>query len=343
MNSLMRRRFIFSDVIVCLFFLASLIIFSTISDAQSQSKKETHESQVRIYGEDKVTINVNDSFNPNQYYKAVGDDHRPVQLNYTNINTSKPGRYALILTAKNKQDYDKRTVLIVIEEEKTAQKAEAEKEAPPSQEPTSSSKEKTPESTKSSASQAPAANAPIETPQSTEKAQEAPPQQEPVEAAQEIQQETPEAAKPTTETPPQQKSVQQPNQIALLGTSIPYQNAGQGSGQGIINGGSVAATWGGNPTQSGTDNQNTHFIGHNPGVFSPILSLGAGSPITVTDSAGNATTYIVNGIIQVDDSGRDIHSGQDNWDQITSAGGGERITLQTCITDAVNLIVFAQA
>lgn len=345
MNSSMRRRLIFSDVIVCLFFLSTLIIFSTISDAQSQSKRETHESQVRIYGEDKITITVNDSFNPNQYYKAVGEDHRPVQLNYTNINTSKPGRYALILSAKNKQDYDKRTVLIIVEEKKPVQKSPEENKTPSSQPSASSSKAMTPEGTTSSNQQA-AANSSTKTPQSTtEETQETSPQQVPVEAvpAQETQQAAAEQVNPTVEAPVPQTPVKQPNQITLLGTTIPYQNAGQGSGQGIINGGSVAATWGGNPIQSGTDNQNTHFIGHNPGVFSPILSLGNGSAITVTDSAGNATTYIVNGLIQVDDSGRDIHSGQDNWDQITSAGGGERITLQTCITDSINLIVFAQA
>ena len=158
MNSSMRKRFIFSDVIVCLFFLASLIIFSTISDAQSQSRKVTHERQVRIYGEDKVTINANDSFNPNQYYKAVGDDHHPVKLNYTNINTSKPGRYALTLSAKNKQDYDKRTVLIIIEEEKSVQKPQVEKEAQPNQTPASSSKETTQETAKSSATQSSVTN-----------------------------------------------------------------------------------------------------------------------------------------------------------------------------------------
>jgi hypothetical protein len=33
--------------------------------------------------------------------------------------------------------------------------------------------------------------------------------------------------------------------------------------------------------------------------------------------------------------------GTDYWDQITGSGGGERITLQTCINDDYNLIVFA--
>ena len=66
---------------------------------------------------------------------------------------------------------------------------------------------------------------------------------------------------------PQQKSVQQPNQIALLGTSIPYQNAGQGNGQANHQQRFRCSDLGGNPIQSGTDNQNTHFIGHNPGVF----------------------------------------------------------------------------
>ncbi|MCV4639298.1 hypothetical protein OFB62_28810, partial [Escherichia coli] len=91
------------------------------------------------------------------------------KLNYTNINTSKPGRYALTLSAKNKQDYDKRTVLIIIEEEKSVQKPQVEKEAQPNQTPASSSKETSQETAKSSATQSSVTSAPIETPQSEEK------------------------------------------------------------------------------------------------------------------------------------------------------------------------------
>ncbi|WP_430620880.1 class F sortase [Enterococcus sp. DIV0800] len=146
----------------------------------------------------------------------------------------------------------------------------------------------------------------------------------------------------TTETTAPTQKIQ-PNQLSFHGHSLPYQNAGQGSGQGLIDSGAVIATWGGNPVQSGNDNQNTHFIGHNPGIFAPLLTLSGGDSIIVTDSGNIVTTYIVQGIIQVDDSGRDIHSGQDYWDQITSTSGGERITLQTCLSETHNLIVFAQA
>lgn len=349
MKSSGRKRFVFPVVIVCLLLLFVPMIFSSISDAQIQPEKSVpQEDQVKIYGDDKITITANDSFNPKQYYKAVGDDYQPVQLNYTNINTTKPGRYALILTAKNKEDYDKRTVLIIVEEEKPAPTAKVESKTQTSQSSTpASSKETNPEPVESSVPQTPVEpSSSAEAPQATaESTQETVQQQEPVAATQEVQpvpQPTPEAPEPEPE-PVSQPATFTPNQLSFNGVSIPYQNAGQGSGQGIINGGAVAATWGGSPIQSGTDGLNTHFIGHNPGVFSPICSLGAGSSITVTDSTGNATTYTVNGIIQVDDSGRDIHSGQDHWDQITSAGGGERITLQTCLSDTVNLIVYAQA
>ncbi|MGG5370459.1 class F sortase [Enterococcus sp. AZ196] len=330
-----RKKILLSLVIVSLLLLFGPLIFSSISNAQAE-KEESYEKQVKIYGDDEITITANDSFHPKQYYKAVADDFQPVQMNYTTINTSKPGRHSLVLTAKNKKDYDKRTVWIIVEKEKKNKVAKAESKTSLNQPPASSTSEETlAEQPKQSATQ--------ESISSTET------QQAPIENTQEsmTQQETPqpvpEEPQPAAAPPVQQQPALQPNQISFHGQSLPYQNAGQGSGQGIINSGAIAATWGGNPTQSGTDNQNTHFIGHNPGIFSPILSLSGGDAITVTDSAGNATTYIVTGLTQVDDSGRDIASGLDNWDQITSAGGGERITLQTCLGDTVNLIVYAQA
>ena len=57
--------------------------------------------------------------------------------------------------------------------------------------------------------------------------------------------------------------------------------------------GTGAATWGGQANYSNNSGQNTHFIGHNPGSFAAMLSLGIGSPITVTDAAGNPRTYHV--------------------------------------------------
>lgn len=133
--------------------------------------------------------------------------------------------------------------------------------------------------------------------------------------------------------------------LNILGQTVYYQNGGQGSGQSIIdaNSDSQASTWGGAAVFSGSDGLNTHFIGHNPGAFSVIFSLSVGNQITVTDASGTPTTYTVNGIYQVADDGTDVNSGRDMYDTITGTGGGERITLQSCINDDVNLIVFASA
>lgn len=341
LKSSRRKSFIFFVVIVCLLLFFGPIIFSSISGAQTQTeKKAQQENLVTIHGEDTLTITTTDSFSPEQYYKAVDDKFQPVQMKYTDVHADQPGRYALTLTAKKKKDSVKRTVLIIVKERKPREKEKTENKTPAS----STSKETAAKSTNNSVTPPPAnPSPPVENPPAAaEGTVETTPQQEPAQVAQETPQVPPEAAKPAAEAPAPQPATQ-PNQIIFLGHSLPYQNGGQGSGQGIINGGSLAATWGGNPIQSGTDNQNTHFIGHNPGIFSPVLSLNPSDAITVTDSAGNPTTYIVNGLVQVDDSGVNIASGQDNWDQITSAGGGERITLQTCIGDSVNLIVYAQA
>lgn len=130
----------------------------------------------------------------------------------------------------------------------------------------------------------------------------------------------------------------------LNGIAISYQNGGEGSGQSIIDSNSsIISTWGGAATQSGSDGLNTHFIGHNTGAFSSLSSLGSGSQIVVTDANGTPTTYTVSSVFQVDDSGYGISDGMDYWDTITGTGGGERITLQTCITDSTNLIVVAYA
>lgn len=128
----------------------------------------------------------------------------------------------------------------------------------------------------------------------------------------------------------------------INGAAIPYQNGGS-AGQSIIDGNpnGTVSTWGGAAVQSGSDGLNSHFIGHNPGIFSAIFGLGGGSQIIVTDSAGNATTYTVSSVTTVDDYATEISTGTNIWDMITGTGGGERITLQTCIDDATNLIVFA--
>ncbi len=133
----------------------------------------------------------------------------------------------------------------------------------------------------------------------------------------------------------------QPNMLQIAGSFIPYSNAGQGSGQAVIDADhGAAATWGGAPVQSGNDGMNSHIIGHNPGAFNVLFSLGIGSVIEVSDASGQVTAYTVQNIVTVDDSAYGL-DGADYWDQVTGTGGGERITLQTCINDDLNLIVFA--
>ncbi|OTN89298.1 hypothetical protein A5819_001790 [Enterococcus sp. 7E2_DIV0204] len=135
----------------------------------------------------------------------------------------------------------------------------------------------------------------------------------------------------------------QPNVLIINGVTIPYQNGGQGSGQAIIdnNSNGSASTWGGMPIQSGDDGANTHFIGHNPGVFSVLFSVRIGQSITVSDSSGKMTNYTINNILHLDDFGQELATGVDYWDQTVGTTGGERITLQTCISDTENLMVFA--
>lgn len=132
--------------------------------------------------------------------------------------------------------------------------------------------------------------------------------------------------------------------LSFAGTTISYQNGGS-NGQAVIDANpyGMASTFGGSAVQSGSDNMNTHFIGHNPGVFAPVFNLGNGSQIIVTDASGTPTTYTVKQIIQVDDYGFGINDSVDYYDTIIGNGGGERITLQTCITDTENLIVIAYA
>jgi hypothetical protein len=100
-----------------------------------------------------------------------------------------------------------------------------------------------------------------------------------------------------------------------------------------------AGVWQG--TGSTNDGAPTYFIGHNPGDFSPEMKLAKGDPIEVTDTVGKHRTYHVNRIIVVDDDSINVKTGVDEWDNMVNAPG-ERIVLQTCITDSTNRIVFAE-
>ena len=136
---------------------------------------------------------------------------------------------------------------------------------------------------------------------------------------------------------------QSPMTINILGQTIGYQNGGMAAGQSIIDSDPYGAvsTWGGMGVQSGTDGLNTHFIGHNPGAFALLFSLTSGDTITITDCAGTGTRYQVRTILTVDDYGMKVGTGKDYYEFISGSGGGERVTFQTCIDEATNLIIVA--
>jgi hypothetical protein len=135
-----------------------------------------------------------------------------------------------------------------------------------------------------------------------------------------------------------------PNTLYFAGVAVSYVEGGMAQGQAIIdaNPDGIASTWGGAAHFSGTDNMNTHFIGHNVGAFTPVMSLGVGSQITVTDSNGSPFTYTVTSLADTDGYAQDIHTGYNYYDELTGTQGGERITLQTCTNDTVRRLVFAQ-
>lgn len=126
--------------------------------------------------------------------------------------------------------------------------------------------------------------------------------------------------------------------LMFAGVTVPYIIGNESMDAAPMNG---AATWGGQANYSNVSGQNTHFIGHNPGAFAAMLSLGIGSPITVTDAAGSPRTYHVYRLVQVSPEAVTA-DGQDLWNEITGTGGGQRITLQTCVGDYWRLIAFAR-
>jgi len=123
-----------------------------------------------------------------------------------------------------------------------------------------------------------------------------------------------------------------PQTLYIAGAAISFQEGGQGGGQAIIDGNlNLASTYGGAAHYSAADNQNTHFIAHNPGVFSCLLSLAVGNVITITDSNNIPANYIVREIHVSNVEGYDTQTGEDLWYRILDSGNTERVTLQTCL------------
>lgn len=80
-----------------------------------------------------------------------------------------------------------------------------------------------------------------------------------------------------------------------------------------------------------TDDENTYFIGHNPGVFSGVMDLELGDEITVWDGAGRKRNYYVFDVLTLPN--------QSNYFRYEGriAPSGETITLQTCCADNLHV------
>ena len=92
------------------------------------------------------------------------------------------------------------------------------------------------------------------------------------------------AAKDTENAP----AAQNPGTITMLGKEVAF---AQGSCFDSTAPDGYASTWLGDGDV--TDGTNTYFIGHNPGVFAPVMDLQIGDTVTVCDEAGNSRTYTV--------------------------------------------------
>lgn len=87
-----------------------------------------------------------------------------------------------------------------------------------------------------------------------------------------------------------------------------------------------ASTWVGH-RDAVSDNANTYFIGHNPGVFERVMDLEIGDKITVFDDDGASRTYYVfDTLFLPNGSNYFVYEGR-------IAPTGETITLQTCTGD----------
>lgn len=110
--------------------------------------------------------------------------------------------------------------------------------------------------------------------------------------------------------------------ICFLGEEVPYR---QGEPADITAPDGYASTWVG--TGCVSDNANTYFIGHNPGVFERVMDLEIGDKVTVFDDDGDSRTYYVfDALFLPNGSNYFVYEGR-------IAPTGETITLQTCTGD----------
>lgn len=132
----------------------------------------------------------------------------------------------------------------------------------------------------------------------------------------------------------------QANYIYYGNRQVYYTNGGYANGENYINSHeSNASTWGGTQSFAGNDGLSTHFIAHYYGGFSQLWNLSNGDIIVVTDSQGTPYRYRVNAKYKVNR----LNPTNEQYDRITSTGGGERIILQTCVDSSGNILWIIEA
>lgn len=110
--------------------------------------------------------------------------------------------------------------------------------------------------------------------------------------------------------------------ICFLGEEVPFRQGTPADAAAPVG---YASTWVG--TGCVSDNANTYFIGHNPGVFARVMDLNIGDKITVFDDEGASRTYYVfDTLFLPNKANYFVYEGR-------IAPAGETITLQTCSGD----------
>jgi hypothetical protein len=127
--------------------------------------------------------------------------------------------------------------------------------------------------------------------------------------------------------------------IYVNGAAIPYGNSNAYNCQAVIDQG-IGGLDDYLGYFSGDDGLGNYFCGHNPGCFTPLVSVGIGSTIIVTDANGTPFTYHVTRITTMDDYGYEPN-GNFLIEQVRRMGN-ESVAFQTCLTQTNNLVIIAQ-
>lgn len=125
---------------------------------------------------------------------------------------------------------------------------------------------------------------------------------------------------------PSKKASKRTSTLHFLNEYVPFV---QGTSDDTTAPARTASTWGG--TGDVNDNQNTYFIGHNPGVFNEVMNLQIGDEITVWDASGKKRTYYVFDTLTLPNATNYYTY------ETRIAPLGETITLQTCCADNKNV------